>query len=96
MALRAVDLFLCKPSRVFDRLLDVRTFEVRVAGENLVERQFVAGLRNFFELYRNIVDGWRVYDNSAVTGPRLIAHGVAGASATIADMAAWKRLEELE
>ena len=63
--------------------------------EAIVRRRFVAGLRNFVEVYRTIVDGWHMYDNSTVTGPRLIAHGAAGAPTTIADQAAWRRLEEL-
>jgi hypothetical protein len=36
-----------------------------------------------------------MYDNSTVTGPRLTAHGAVGAPTTIADAAAWRRLEEL-
>ncbi len=63
--------------------------------EAVVRRRFLAGLRNFFEVYRTAVDGWHMYDNSTVTGPRLIAHGAAGVPTTIADQAAWRRLEEL-
>jgi predicted ABC-type ATPase len=63
--------------------------------EAVVRRRFVAGLRNFFKVYRTIVDGWHMYDNSTVTGPRLIAHGAAGAPSMVADQAAWRRLEEL-
>ena len=36
-----------------------------------------------------------MYDNSTITGPRLIAHAAAGAPTTMADQAAWRRLEEL-
>ena len=64
-------------------------------SEDVVRRRFVAGLRNFFDVYRDNVDGWQMYDNSNFTGPRLIARGAAGRSATIADQAAWNRLEEL-
>jgi predicted ABC-type ATPase len=63
--------------------------------ETVVRRRFVAGVRNFFDLYRAIVDGWHMYDNSALASPRLIAHGAAGASTTIIDQTAWRRLEEL-
>jgi predicted ABC-type ATPase len=63
--------------------------------EAVVRRRFLAGLRNFFEVYRTVVDGWHMYDNSTVTGPRLIAHGAADAFTTIADQAAWQHLEEL-
>jgi predicted ABC-type ATPase len=87
LALPAADLAV---ARVADR--------VRQGGhdvsEAVVRRRFVAGLRNF-EVYRTIVDGWHMYDNSTVTGPRLIGHGAAGAATTIADQPAWRRLEEL-
>jgi predicted ABC-type ATPase len=63
--------------------------------EAVVRRRFVAGLRNFFGVYRSIVDGWHMYDNSTVTGPRLIAYRAPDASTTMADQVAWHRLEEL-
>jgi predicted ABC-type ATPase len=63
--------------------------------EAVVRRRFVAGLRNFFDVYRSIVDGWHMYDNSTVMGPRLIAHRGPGASTNMADQVTWHRLEEL-
>ena len=88
LALHAADLAV---ARVAER--------VRQGGhdvpETVVRRRFVAGLRNFFDVYRSIVDGWHMYDNSTVTGPQLIAHRAPGASTTMADPVAWHRLEEL-
>ncbi|MBM3933504.1 MAG: Zeta toxin family protein [SAR202 cluster bacterium] len=61
--------------------------------DNTVRRRYVSGLRNFFHLYRPIVDSWQVYDNSDRRGPRLIAHDNAGSEA-ILDLVAWDNLLE--
>ena len=62
--------------------------------ELVVRRRFLGGLKNFFDLYRNAVESWQVYDNSAVTAPRLIAEGVSGQPDRIFNEAAWKNLQE--
>lgn len=41
--------------------------------ELTVRRRFVSGLRNFFSLYRPMVNSWRMYDNSSGSGPAVIA-----------------------
>jgi len=61
---------------------------------DVVRRRFVAGLRNLRGIYRDAVDAWQVYDNSDLTGPRLIASGRRGGSPDIADPAAWQHLLE--
>ena len=43
--------------------------------EQTIRRRFAAGLRNFEEIYKLIVDEWVVYDNSSRT-PLLIEEGV--------------------
>jgi predicted ABC-type ATPase len=52
---------------------------VRTGGHNVPEetirRRFAAGLRNFEEIYKPIVDEWALYDNSYRT-PELIEEGV--------------------
>jgi hypothetical protein len=45
----------------------------RIVGE--------AGCREAIGLYRNVVDSWQLYDNSAVTVPRLIAAAEVGETA---------------
>jgi predicted ABC-type ATPase len=60
--------------------------------EPVVRRRFVAGLRNFFTLYRSVVDTWRMLDNSAAGRPRLIASGHAGQKEHVFDVTAWARL----
>jgi predicted ABC-type ATPase len=42
--------------------------------ESVIRRRFDTGLRNFLELYCDLVDRWESYDNSGVT-PRLISMG---------------------
>jgi predicted ABC-type ATPase len=32
--------------------------------EGTIRRRYHAGLKNFFRLYKNIADSWRLYDNS--------------------------------
>ena len=34
--------------------------------ETVIRRRFEAGLRNFEQVYRDLVDGWALYDNSGV------------------------------
>jgi len=61
--------------------LAVARVKIRVAQgghdvpENVIRRRFEAGLKNFSEPYRGLVDSWALYDSS--TKPiRLIDHGV--------------------
>jgi predicted ABC-type ATPase len=62
--------------------------------EPVVRRRFAAGLRNFVSLYRSLADAWQMFDNSAPSGPRLIATGGAGQAARVIDTGAWARLVE--
>ena len=43
-------------------------------AEATIRRRFAAGLRNFKEIYADLVDRWEWYDNSAST-PQLISEG---------------------
>ncbi len=51
---------------------------VRKGGHNIAEpvirRRFVSGLQNFHTLYKNLVDEWSLYENSAEQ-PVLIDEG---------------------
>jgi predicted ABC-type ATPase len=42
--------------------------------EQVIRRRFDAGLRNFEDVYRGLVNSWALYENSERT-PRLIASG---------------------
>jgi predicted ABC-type ATPase len=62
--------------------------------EPVVRRRFAAGLRNFVSLYQGVADTWQMFDNSAASGPRLIATGRAGQAVHVLDAGAWARLME--
>lgn len=63
-------------------------------ADDVVRRRFHAGLNNLFAAYLGTVDSWQVYDNSDLTGPRLIASQVAGGIPVIADQSYWDNLKE--
>ena len=77
-------------ARVMDR--------VRQGGhdvpEGTVRRRFVSGLRNFFDVYRPIADTWQMFDNSAPTGPRLVAFGQRDQRPDVREVEAWANLVE--
>src|SRR3954468_6767431 len=41
-----------------------------------------------------VADSWKMFDNSGIGGPRLIAGQKPGAARVVYDDAAWRRLEE--
>jgi predicted ABC-type ATPase len=43
--------------------------------EEVVRRRFAAGWRNFYDVYRPLMDGWTLYDNSG-PAPKMIAEGM--------------------
>jgi len=71
---------------------------VRMGGhdvpEDVVRRRYRAGLRNFLGLYRPLADSWLLYDNSHVSGPRLVAMGSRTRTTQIEDEAAWREIQE--
>lgn len=90
-------MFLALPS---PKLAVARVAErVRQGGhdvpERTIRRRFVSGLRNFFALYQVVADSWQVFDNSQLTGPRLIASGHGTSQAEIVDRKAWTRIREV-
>lgn len=66
---------------------------VRAGGHNVPEgvirRRQDAGLHNFFKLYKVLADGWSFYDNTAVTGTRLIARGKGDRDIQVHDPEIW-------
>jgi predicted ABC-type ATPase len=60
--------------------------------ESTIIRRFQAGIKNFFNLYRPLVDTWRIYDNSSEV-PRLIAKGEHG-TVKIGDSSLWENILE--
>lgn len=66
---------------------------VRMGGhsvpESTVRRRYLAGLRNFFQFYQPLATAWRMYDNSAPTGMRLIAAGRRAIIDVVEDASLW-------
>jgi predicted ABC-type ATPase len=60
--------------------------------EAVIRRRYVAGLRNFFELYQPMAKVWRLYDNS-LAKPRLIASGRARLEPAIVDTQTWLAIQ---
>lgn len=71
---------------------------VRAGGHNVTEdvvrRRYSGGLHNFFDLYRPLADGWSFYDNSAVSGTRLIAVGEGNVDRGIYDPEIWTKINK--
>ncbi len=89
-----VFLWLASADLAVERVAD----RVRLGGHNVpevhVRRRYVAGLRNFFSLYRSLSTTWRVYDNSTVSPPHLIAKGRGSKATMIADRLKWAHITE--
>jgi predicted ABC-type ATPase len=62
--------------------------------EDVVRRRYAAGLRSFFGLCRPLADGWSFYDNSAASGPRLIAMGEGNVDREVHDPEIWAKLSK--
>ena len=66
-------LWLNSPDLAVERVAE----RVRLGGHNIPEdvirRRYKAGLKNFFNLYSNLCDGWHFYDNSSSGFPAMIA-----------------------
>ena len=68
---------------------------VRMGGHNVPEdairRRYHAGLRNFFNLYRPLVDSWVFYNNS-VEKPTLIAYSNQEQRLIVSDSIIWHNI----
>lgn len=60
--------------------------------EQTIRRRYRVGLRHFFEVYTPIVDTWRMYDNSRLEEPILIASGGESRNPRIMKPGVWKEL----
>jgi len=89
-------IFLWLPSE--DLALERVAARVRMGGhdvpEGVVRRRYRSGLRNFLDLYRPLADTWLLYDNSQVTGPRLVAMGSGAQITQLEDEATWQQIQE--
>ncbi len=85
-------LWLPSPEMAVNRVRErVRTGGHNVS-EDVVRRRYEGGLRNFFGLYRSLMDGWSFYDNATVSGPRMIASGTGTLDTEVHDPEIWAKL----
>ena len=63
-------------------------------ADEVVRRRYHRGLRNFFRIYRPVVDEWMMFDNSGNAAYELIAAQVQPDSVQVVNHALWKALEE--
>ena len=70
---------------------------VRAGGHSVpistIRRRFLGGLRNFFEIYKDVADSWRVYDNSEEK-PHLIAKGGRKENQEVFQPEQWQRMND--
>lgn len=90
-AVHLVFLWLASPELALARVARRVELGGHSVPDNVVRRRYAAGLRNFFTLYRSIATSWRVYDNSDLRHPRLIAMGE-GDTTHIAQADVWARI----
>ncbi len=70
---------------------------VRTGGhsvpEETIRRRYVAGLRNFFRIYRPLATAWRFYDNGSRFGPRLLARGRGSMETHVQSPRLWRTIK---
>ena len=70
---------------------------VKMGGHNVPEetirRRYHAGLKNFFGMYQQLADTWRIYDNSAPGSPRLLSTGEHTIITKVVDTPLWESLK---
>lgn len=57
--------------------------------EATIRRRYDRGLNNFFELYQALASTWRMYDNTKIKRPKLIAQGQGVRTTRIVDPKTW-------
>jgi predicted ABC-type ATPase len=71
---------------------------VRMGGhdvpEDTIRRRYERGLRHFFQSYMDVVDRWRLYDNSRLNDPRRIAGGGRGRITEVIQKELWLDIRE--
>jgi len=69
---------------------------VRMGGhdvpEDTIRRRYERGLRHFFQSYMDVVDRWRLYDNSRLNDPRRIAGGGRGRITEVIQRELWDQI----
>lgn len=87
-------LWLPSPELAVVRVAD----RVRMGGhdipDNVIRRRYVSGIDNLFAVYLPLADFWRIYDNSTLEGPVLVASGQLNQPPKIEDHAKWNGIAD--
>ena len=87
-------LYLHDPAQAVARVLQ----RVAAGGHNVpketILRRHERGIRNFFELFQELTDGWYMYDNSVGGHPRLIASGSGKTTEVVRDEILWAQIQD--
>lgn len=62
--------------------------------EETIRRRYHKGMKNFFQLYMQLVDTWRLYVNSDPSGPALIASGGEKTREVVYKQNLWNKIKE--
>lgn len=62
--------------------------------ESTIRRRFISGLNYLFNEYMDIVDTWRLYDNSRVADPKPIAIGKTGKLIQVYNNEIWEQIKK--
>ncbi|GAC1380062.1 MAG: zeta toxin family protein [Aquirhabdus sp.] len=69
---------------------------VKMGGHHIppevIERRYARSVQNFRNLYLPLADEWRVYDNSELGNPHLLAQGTPDNPNTIYEETSWKKI----
>lgn len=93
---RFILLYLWLPSA--DQAVARVHLRVALGGHNIpvdvVRRRYLAGLKNFFELYAPLADAWSFYDNS-MNQSKLLAYREFLAQEVVVDETVWRAILEI-
>jgi predicted ABC-type ATPase len=92
---RLVYLWLPSPDLAVTRVASRVALGGHDVPEATVRRRYLAGLRNFVQLYRPLATSWLCFDNSRGPNPFLIAAGRGTIDATVFDDARWRTIVEV-
>jgi predicted ABC-type ATPase len=64
--------------------------------EEDIRRRYRAGLQNFFRIYRPLTRNWKMYDNSKISGPMMIAEGSGVETESVHNSVVWEQIRTYE
>lgn len=84
--------WVASPELSFSRVQNRARKGGHYVDKETVRRRYARGITNFFELYQPIADLWRVWDNSGLAKPRLIAWGIRTETEICEDAELWQHI----